>query len=313
MRYVLYLLILLGIGYGAYSIFRGDEEPAPLAANAANSGEAEVSDASTEAEEPAPAQPSVEALVAEAEKAIARAQTAVSRSKAQEDLDEARRKLSTAYLALAASGEGEELRQRLEGLNEQVFDSEEPIPGKSVLYTIRANDRLWTLCNTYFPKEYGVRIDPGFLCWLNGVSDPRRIREGQNFKIPLEELSLLVSKSRHRLWVLLGGVYVKEFPVGLGLNDKTPEGMFEIETKIKEPDWYFDGRRVAYGDPKNPLGTRWMGFVRTRRAAGYGIHGTDEPETVGKSVSQGCVRMLNAHAEQLFGWVPRGTKVRIVR
>ena len=322
MRYVLYLLILIGIIYGAISVFGGDEEPAPLAAQAesgageareAGGGQGAGEDAAPGAEPPVANLVSLEQLVKDAESALLRSKQATTRTKAQEELDLARRKFSEAYLRVAPAGDGGELRKRVEELNDILLDSEEVLPGKSALYAFKANDRLWTLCHKVFPGQFKVNLEPGFLLWLNGVSDARRIREGQVFKVPLEELSLLVSKRSHRLWVLLGGVYLREFPVGLGVNDKTPEGVFEIETKIEKPDWYFDGRKVKYGDPENPLGTHWMGFVRTRRAAGYGIHGTDDPDTVGRSVSQGCVRMRNRDVAELFSWVPRGTKVTIRR
>ncbi len=328
MRYLLYLLILIGIVYGAISVFGGDDDPGAVDSTLLSAnGEAPQPVAAESGGDPAgtrgaggpaggqaaPDVVSLEKLVADAEAALVRSKKATTRAKANVELDAARRAFSDAYLRLAIEGKGDALRVRLDELNDLLLDSEEVLPGKTAIYSFKANDRLWTLCNKVFPKQYRVKVEPGFLLWLNGVADARRIREGQIFKVPLEELSLLVSKRRHKLWVLLGGVYLREFPVGLGLNDKTPEGVFEVETKIEKPDWYFDGRRIPYGSSENPLGTRWLGFANTRRAAGYGIHGTDEPDTVGTSVSQGCVRMRNRDVEELFGWIPRGTKVTIRR
>jgi lipoprotein-anchoring transpeptidase ErfK/SrfK len=66
-----------------------------------------------------------------------------------------------------------------------------------------------------------------------------------------------------------------------------------------------------------PFGTtqrRYMGTLGTRRldlGDGYGIHGTDEPQSIGRSVSHGCVRMLNKDVEQLYPMVPVGTAVYI--
>jgi hypothetical protein len=313
MKYVLYLLILVGLVYGGMKLFGSDDEPETLSANAGAARPAEEVEDAPEEASPAEDAAALEKMLEDAEAALARSRKATTRLAAQQDLDAARRGFSAAYLQLAPDGKGDELRGRVEELNDLLLDSEEVLPGQSALYSFQANDRLWTLCHKVFPKKYEIRVEPGFLLWLNGVSDARRIREGQIFKVPLEELTLLVNKRCHKLWVLLGGVYLREYPVGLGLNDKTPEGVFEIETKIEEPDWYFDGRKIPYGHPENPLGTHWMGFVRTRRAAGYGIHGTDEPDTVGKSVSQGCVRMRNADVAELFEWVPRGTKVTVRR
>ncbi len=125
-------------------------------------------------------------------------------------------------------------------------------------------------------------------------------------------MSLLVRKHEHQLWVLLGDVPVRFFPVGLGMNGRTPEGTFEIEEMMPRPDyWPAGGKRVPYGQKGNPLGTRWMGFRDTPEAQGFGIHGTDDPQSIGKDESQGCVRLRNEEVEQLFTWVSVGTKVEI--
>lgn len=93
---------------------------------------------------------------------------------------------------------------------------------------------------------------------------------------------------------------------------------------------YNDGRTVSLGDGKEgheitaggnivipPFGTtarRYAGVLGTRRLElgdGYGIHGTDAPESIGRSVSHGCVRMLNEDIERLYPLVPIGTPVYI--
>ena len=56
------------------------------------------------------------------------------------------------------------------------------------------------------------------------------------------------------------------------------------------------------------LGSRWLGF----NMPGYGIHGTIEPETIGKQVTAGCVRMRNSDVEELYDILPLGTEVSIV-
>jgi lipoprotein-anchoring transpeptidase ErfK/SrfK len=251
--------------------------------------------------------------VAQADAALRQAAAAASRKDAVALKDQARRLLWQAGLTSPSAEEAASLGRRVAALNEEVLFSEEPVDGKFSLYEFKAGDRLWTLCYRTFPKDPGVRLEPGFLLWMNGLSDARKIHEGTILKVPREAVTLLVRKSQFRLWVLLGGVGVRDYPVGIGANDKTPEGQFEVETKIENPDWYAEGRRVPFGNPENPLGTRWMGFKRTKQASGYGIHGTSEPETVGKAASQGCIRMLSRDVEELFTWVAMGTQVTIVR
>ena len=64
---------------------------------------------------------------------------------------------------------------------------------------------------------------------------------------------------------------------------------------------------IPAGDPKNVLGSRWLGISKPS----YGIHGTTQPEAIGQSVTEGCVRMRNLEVEELYMLVPEGTEVVI--
>jgi lipoprotein-anchoring transpeptidase ErfK/SrfK len=147
---------------------------------------------------------------------------------------------------------------------------------------------------------------------VNGIEDPRRLRPGMRLKVPVEELRLEVSKTLYRLEVYLGDVLVRTHAVGLGKNDSTPEGSFVIATRQTNPIWFRDGERIPFGDPRNVLGTRWLGFENAPGLIGYGIHGTWEPDSIGKNESEGCVRMRNDEVEDLFELIPRGTPVTIL-
>jgi lipoprotein-anchoring transpeptidase ErfK/SrfK len=95
----------------------------------------------------------------------------------------------------------------------------------------------------------------------------------------------------------------------------TPRGRWNIVVKWKNPWWYppvqddwAKGLKPVPPGPSNPLGTRWMGL----NAPGVGIHGTDEPASIGYSASHGCIRMQVPDAEWLFDHVDVGTTVYIV-
>ncbi|MHC5081892.1 MAG: L,D-transpeptidase, partial [Planctomycetota bacterium] len=85
----------------------------------------------------------------------------------------------------------------------------------------------------------------------------------------------------------------------------------EIANRIIDPPWFWKGEVIPAGDPKNILGTRWMGFKNKPGLTGFGIHGTTEPESVPGAVSRGCIRMKNPEVEELFRMVPLGSKVII--
>ncbi|QJD81879.1 L,D-transpeptidase [Cohnella herbarum] len=113
-----------------------------------------------------------------------------------------------------------------------------------------------------------------------------------------EPLEIIVDKSNHRLAVVSGNVMLRNYEVGLG-GGKTPEGKFVITEKVKDPN----------GSSTGAFGSRGMTLSDSR----YGIHGTDEPESMGKDESLGCVRMKKEDIEELYDLVPMGTPVTITQ
>lgn len=90
----------------------------------------------------------------------------------------------------------------------------------------------------------------------------------------------------------------------------TPEGLFTITVKAKNP--YYRKKDIPGGDPENPLGTRWIGFNADGTDGRiYGLHGTNNPSSIGKYISQGCIRMQNDAVESLFEKIPIGTRILV--
>lgn len=116
---------------------------------------------------------------------------------------------------------------------------------------------------------------------------------GPYFTRPLE---IIVDKKLHQLMVVSGQVVLRSYRVGLG-GAKTPEGTFQISDKVINPNGRSDGE----------FGSRGMQLSDTN----YAIHGTNEPSSMGKDLSLGCVRMLKEDIEELFDLAPKGTKVTI--
>ncbi len=177
-------------------------------------------------------------------------------------------------------------------------------------YVVEPGDSLWRLCNSVFPERFGSAPEVGLVMLVNGL-ESNSLRVGQRLVVPAENLSIRVDNGQHGLVAFLGRVALAAYRVGLGKQDRTPRGQFSIEVKQENPAWFTNGRVIPFGEPENVLGTRWMGFEDRPGAIGYGIHGTDEPESVGLNRSMGCVRMRNEEVEELFEWVPRGTAVLI--
>lgn len=124
-----------------------------------------------------------------------------------------------------------------------------------------------------------------------------------------DEVHVVIHKKRNRLNVLLNDTVIYTFPVATGRKDLTPAGEFRIVTKVYKP--YYLRKKIAGGDPDNPLGTRWMG-LSLEGGYKYGIHGTNRPWSIGHSVSSGCIRMRNKDVEYLYRHIPLKTRVVIL-
>lgn len=158
-------------------------------------------------------------------------------------------------------------------------------------------------------KLHGSSV--GLLRRINTKKDDR-IFIGERLKILGGKFEITVHKSQFQLTLFIGELYLVHFPVGLGEGGKTPKGTFVINSKLENPPWYWGGQKIPYGDPRHKIGSRWMGFAPKPGATGFGIHGTSEPDSIGKNLSAGCVRMANPQVEELFEMVPMGTTVDIL-
>jgi lipoprotein-anchoring transpeptidase ErfK/SrfK len=128
--------------------------------------------------------------------------------------------------------------------------------------------------------------------------------------------TIVINRSTNRLSLYDLGKLRRVFSVATGQSIyPTPAGVWHVVVKWKNPTWYppvqdawARGLKPVPPGPNNPLGTRWMGLD----APGVGIHGTDEPGSIGYSASHGCIRMQVPDAEWLFDHVDVGTTVYIL-
>ena len=117
-------------------------------------------------------------------------------------------------------------------------------------------------------------------------------------RLPLALRKLAVGES---------GQVVKIFSTAVGA-EKTPSptGTFTIVKRVTDPTWYAKGKVVGPGKT-NPVGTRWIGLS----LKGYGIHGTNNPASIGHNASHGCIRLRNRDVEELFTMVAVGDEVEL--
>jgi lipoprotein-anchoring transpeptidase ErfK/SrfK len=100
---------------------------------------------------------------------------------------------------------------------------------------------------------------------------------------------------------------VEVYDVAVGKpSTPSPVGTFTIVNRLAHPTYYRPGVVIGPGD-RNPLGTRWMGLSEK----GYGIHGTDQPGSIGYARSHGCIRLRNADVERLYERLRPGDVVEL--
>ena len=189
--------------------------------------------------------------------------------------------------------------KKIEEINIKLLFSNAVTP-KSTLYEIKPGDTLNKIA-----KEFKTTTD--LIMKSNNLADGKII-PGRKIKVWNAPFTILVDKSQNTLILKSDEEVIKTYIVSTGLNNSTPVGTFKVVNKLLNPTWFKAGAVVPSGSPENVLGTRWMGFD----LAGYGIHGTTEPQNLGKQVTQGCVRMANSDVEELYTIIPAGTEVTIV-
>ncbi len=126
-------------------------------------------------------------------------------------------------------------------------------------------------------------------------------------RTPRPQRRVIVSLPDRKLAVVEDGRVLATFDIAVGATaSPTPTGAFTVINHVANPTWYYKGKIVGPG-PANPVGTRWMGIS----TPGYGIHGTNQPASIGKSASHGCIRLRNSDIEHLFNLIAIGDAVEL--
>jgi lipoprotein-anchoring transpeptidase ErfK/SrfK len=129
--------------------------------------------------------------------------------------------------------------------------------------------------------------------------------------------TIIIDTPHTYLYLVLGNGKAIRYGIGVGREGYTWSGVKSIIRKTEWPDWYPPADmvkrqpylpRMVAGGPGNPLGARAMYIGGTE----YRIHGTNDPTSIGKHMSSGCIRMTNDNAIDLFNRVNVGTKVIVL-
>jgi lipoprotein-anchoring transpeptidase ErfK/SrfK len=129
--------------------------------------------------------------------------------------------------------------------------------------------------------------------------------------------TIIIDTPNTYLYLVMGNGKALRYGIGVGRDGFTWAGTQQIARKAEWPDWHPPAEMIARqpylprftaGGPGNPLGARAMYLGNTV----YRIHGTNDPSTIGKQVSSGCIRLTNDDVADLYNRVNIGTKVVVL-
>jgi lipoprotein-anchoring transpeptidase ErfK/SrfK len=133
--------------------------------------------------------------------------------------------------------------------------------------------------------------------------------------------TLTINTGERKLYLSLGGGRAIEYRIGVGRQGFAWKGVAEIGRKAFWPGWTPPPEMLARqpdlpdhldGGMANPLGARALYLFQGTKDTLFRIHGTNEPKTIGKAVSSGCIRMLDSDVIDLYGRVAKGTRVVVL-
>lgn len=158
------------------------------------------------------------------------------------------------------------------------------------------------------------------------VLDPLYAPQPVAFPSAFSPGTVIVDTTGRFLYLIETDITARRYGIGVGRSGLAWSGTAEVGRKAEWPFWkptkkmirrnprkylkYADGLR---GGRNNPLGSRALYLYRNGQDTLYRIHGTTEPWTIGQAVSNGCIRLVNEHVEDLYERVPVGTKVVVLR
>ncbi|GJD80128.1 hypothetical protein GCM10007886_30770 [Methylobacterium gregans] len=147
--------------------------------------------------------------------------------------------------------------------------------------------------------------------------DPRFQRQEVAYHGPQRPGTIVVDTPNKYLYLVQPGGRALRYGIGVGRPGFAWAGLKTVSRKAEWPDWTPPREMLARrpdlprhmaGGPENPLGARALYLGSSL----YRIHGTNEPHTIGQSVSSGCIRMMNADVVDLYERVPVGTRVEVM-
>jgi len=191
--------------------------------------------------------------------------------------------------------------------------------GKPTFHQVEKGDYLYKIALQYNCSYPAVGR-------ANGIRNANEVRIGMKLTIPTfmilpgrgNDETVVINLPEFRLYHFRSDKEMKVYPLCIGLTTwQTPAGQFEIVNRVINPTWYMNNemadrlhvkKEIIPPGPLNPLGDRWIGTSLNH----IGIHSTNQPMSIGKALSHGCMRLYPDSAKEFFDAVRLKEKGKIV-
>src|SRR5262249_52178152 len=193
------------------------------------------------------------------------------------------------------------------------------IVAPTAIFTSTASANPFNPCEALFGPQREPVTAPAYANPQEDATDPRDELRRQivNYRTSEAPGTIIIDTPNTYLYLVLGGGKAVRYGIGVGREGFTWSGREKVSRMSEWPDWHppkemidrqpYLPRFMAVGE-SNPLGARAFYLGNTL----YRIHGTNQPSTIGSFVSSGCIRLVNADIEDLYGRVTVGTRVVVL-
>ena len=180
-------------------------------------------------------------------------------------------------------------------------------------YVTQQGDTLDKISQSYnIPWQLLARINGLMPPSVSNADNPMKdqpLPPGRELKVLRGPFDAVVRLGTHELTLLLQDRYAGRFSIGVGRDQPKLDGTYTVRDKAASPTYYGpDGVTITPNDPKNPLGSAWIGLTDR-----IGIHGVNDPQNIGRDDNRGAICVGDRDLQDLYGILSVGSRVTILR
>lgn len=168
-------------------------------------------------------------------------------------------------------------------------------------YVVQPGDTLQGIAERF-------SVTPELLAKINGLSRPEDLVPGTTLKVVRGPFEAVIHLQRRELVLMLHGRYAGRFRIGVGTDAGQCEGVYQVREKTLSPRYFSDRGVYEPGDPRNPLGPKWIGLEGR-----LGIHAAGDPSLFDNPQAPGAIFVSPKDIEDLFDILTIGSKVTITQ